>query len=289
MKRLLMLVLCVLALNFTISGASASAITVRDDLGKYFTGFTGTFVMYDPAADHYVIYNETQSQKRLSPCSTFKIYNSLIGLETGVLDQEDVYTLYKWNGTKYAFPYWNHDQTLASATRDSVVWYFQELAARIGQERMQEYLNKIDYGNKDISGGLTKFWLGSSLEISAVEQVNLLHKLYANELPFSATTQAIVERNITLSDHDGIKFMGKTGSGLQNGKWTLGWFVGCIENQGHRYIVATNIEPLHGEAKQVTKQPFKKDYATTISSLDGANGGKAREITKQIARELNLL
>ena len=77
-------------------------------------GSPGTFVMYDPAGDKYIVYNEPQSKKRLSPCSTFKIYNSLI-LETGVLDQEDVYTLFKWNGTQYSFPYWNHDHTLASA------------------------------------------------------------------------------------------------------------------------------------------------------------------------------
>ncbi|MBP2664355.1 MAG: mecR1, partial [Firmicutes bacterium] len=233
---------------------------------KYFTGFTGTFVMYDPANDHYVIYNELQSKKRLSPCSTFKIYNSLIGLETGVLDQEDVFTLFKWNGTKYDFPYWNHDHTLASATQESVVWYFQELASRIGQERMQEYLNKIDYGNRDMSGGLTTFWLRSSLQISAIEQVNLLNKLYSKQLPFSASTLAVVKKNITLSDSNGIKFMGKTGSGFADGKWISGWFVGCIEKHGQRYIVATNIE-----------------------ALDGATGGKAREITKMIAKELNLL
>ena len=148
------------------TGASAADISVRDEFAAHFAGFTGTFVMYDPAGDKYIVYNEPQSKKRLSPCSTFKIYNSLIGLETGVLDQEDVYTLFKWNGTQYSFPYWNHDHTLASATRESVVWYFQELAARIGPERMQEYIDKIGYGNKDISGGLTTFWLGSSLQIS---------------------------------------------------------------------------------------------------------------------------
>lgn len=263
MKKLFVLILCVAALTFTLNSASAADITVRNDLEKYFTGYTGTFVMYDQAADRYVIYNQAQSKKRLSPYSTFKIYNSLIGLETGVLDQEDVFTLIKWNGTKYDFPYWNHDHTLASATQESVVWYFQEVASRIGSERMQEYLDKIDYGNRDISGGLTTFWLGSSLQISAMEQVNLLNKLYSNQLPFSATTQAVVKKNITLSDSNGIKFMGKTGSGYASG---LGWFVGCIENHGRRYIVATNIE-----------------------ALDGANGGKAREITKLIAKELNLL
>ncbi len=265
-KRLLTLTLCFMLLSFAINCVSAAEVTIRADLGKYFEGFTGTFVMYDQTNDNYVIYNEPQSKKRLSPCSTFKIYNSLIGLETGVLDQEDVYTLYKWNGTKYDFPYWNHNHTLASATKESVVWYFQELATRIGNERMQEYLNKIDYGNHDISGGLTTFWLRSSLQISAMEQVNLLNKLYSNQLPFSAETQAVVKKNITLSDSNGIKFMGKTGSGFQDGNYMLGWFVGCIENQGRRYIFATNIE-----------------------AADGAMGGKAREITKLIAKDLEIL
>ena len=140
MKKMLVFLLCLLVLCLmAVPGASAADISVRDEFAAHFAGFTGTFVMYDPAGDKYIVYNEPQSKKRLSPCSTFKIYNSLIGLETGVLDQEDVYTLFKWNGTQYSFPYWNHDHTLASATRESVVWYFQELAARIGPERMQEY------------------------------------------------------------------------------------------------------------------------------------------------------
>jgi bla regulator protein BlaR1 len=266
MKKILILLLCLAALSCTTIGrVSAAEVTERDDFEKHFQGFTGTFVMYDQLNDSYVVYNEQQSKKRLSPCSTFKIYNSLIGLETGVLDLEDVYTLFKWNGTKYDFPYWNHDHTLASATQESVVWYFQELASRIGMERMQTYIDKIGYGNQDISGGLTKFWLGSSLEISAIEQVDLLNKLYAGQLPFSPDIVSVVKKNITLSDKDGIRFMGKTGSAFPNGKWTTGWFVGCVEKEGRRYIFATNIQG------------------------DGANGGKAREITKKIAEELGVL
>ena len=258
MKKFLKMLLCALAINCTLlAGASASEVVVKEELGKHFQGVNGTFVMYDPTNDKYVIYNEQQSQKRLSPCSTFKIYNSLIGLETGVLDQEDVYTLFKWNGTKYTFPYWNHDHTLASATRESVVWYFQELASRIGQERMQEYISKIGYGNQNISGGLTTFWLRSSLQISAMEQVNLLNRLYAGQLPFAPEVVAVVKKNITLSDNNEIKLMGKTGSGFQDGKYILGWFVGCVEKDGQRYIVATNIE-----------------------APDEAHGGKAREINK---------
>ena len=101
----------------------------------------------------------------------------------------------------------------ASATRESVVWYFQELAARIGPERMQEYIDKIGYGNKDISGGLTTFWLGSSADF-ALEQVDLLNKLYSGQLPFSAANTAILQKNITFSEDGGTKLMGKTGSAL---------------------------------------------------------------------------
>jgi beta-lactamase class D len=266
-KNLLTVLLTVAAMTFGLSGqASAGGLNGQPDLAGHFQGFTGTFVLYDEAADSYLVYGEPQSCERLSPCSTFKIYNSLIGLETGVLDQEDVYTLMKWNGTQHAFPAWNRDHTLASATRDSVVWYYQELAARIGPERMQAWLDKIGYGNRDISGGLTTFWLRSSIKISAREQVDLLHRLYAGQLPVSPDNVAIVARNITLSEQSGVRFMGKTGSGLENGKWLLGWFVGCVEKEGRRYYFAVNIR-----------------------AADGATGGKAREIANAILRDLTIL
>ncbi len=267
MKSILVVLLCIAIINVGLmAGVSAADSVAREDIGKYFEGFTGTFVMYDKTNDRYLVFNEPLSLTRLSPCSSFKIYNSLIGLETGVLDQEDVYTLIKWNGTLYPFPAWNHDQTLASATRDSVVWYFQELASRIGEERMQTYLDKIGYGNRDISGGLTTFWLRSSLQISAREQVDLLDKLCSGKLPFSPANVEIVKKNITLSEDNGVRLMGKTGSGFADGKWLLGWFVGCVEKQGNRYFFATNIQ-----------------------ATDGATGGKAREITKMILKDLEVL
>lgn len=268
MKRWFLVVLTLILVNSGLmTSADAATLVAREDFGKYFEGFTtGTFVMYDEANDQYTVFNQPQSTNRLSPCSTFKIYNSLAGLETGVLDQEDVYTLMKWNGTQYTFPAWNHDQTLASATKDSVVWYFQELASRIGTEKMQSYLDQIEYGNRDISGGLTTFWLRSSLQISAREQVDLLHKLYSGKLSASPENVSVVKKNITLSEDNGVRFMGKTGSGLEDNKWILGWFVGCAEKQGKRYFFATNIQ-----------------------GSDGAIGGKAREITKLILKDLQVL
>jgi bla regulator protein BlaR1 len=267
MKRWFLVLLTFIFINSDlITSANAANLVVREDFGRYFEGFTtGTFIMYDETNDQYTVFNEPQSTNRFSPCSTFKIYNSLAGLETGVMDQEDVYTLAKWNGTQYTVPAWNHDQTLESATKDSVVWYFQNLATQIGTERMQAFLDKIEYGNRDISGGLTTFWLRSSLQISAREQVDLLHRLYSGKLPVSPENVAIVKKNITLSEDSGMRFMGKTGSALQDDKWILGWFVGCVEKQGNRYFFATNIQ-----------------------APDGATGGKAREITKSIIKDLKI-
>ena len=244
-----------------------SAETIeRDDFGHYFKGIEkGTFVLYDETNDQHLIYNLTQSEAKLSPCSTFKIYNSLAGLEYRVLNSKDQKTLKKWDGSPQPYDNWKKDHTLSSAIQNSVVWYFQELAMQIGETRMQVFLNKINYGNKDISGGLTTFWLQSSLKISAQEQVDLIHKLYAGELPIKAKNIEILKKNITLYNQDGVHMMGKTGSGDQEGKWVLGWFVGVVEKDGNRYFFATNIE-----------------------GRDGAYGGKAKSITFSILKELGI-
>ncbi len=246
--------------------ALAAPSEAREDLADCFQGFSGTFVLYSLETERYTVYNEEQSRKRLSPCSTFKIPNSLIGLEMGAVDKEDVFTLKKWDGTRYDFPYWNHDHTLASATKESVVWYFRELASDIGAARMQNYLQAIDYGNQDISGGLTQFWLGSSLQISAREQVRFLTRLERGKLPFSPDTRSIVYKNITVAEKNGVTLMGKTGSRLQDGHWTLGWFVGLVKKPGETYVFATNIE-----------------------GADGAMGGKAREISLAVLKKMNVL
>ncbi len=266
MKKWLFLIVSLLFINMGISQEISAETIERDDFGHYFKGIEkGTFVLYDETNDQHLIYNLTQSEAKLSPCSTFKIYNSLAGLEYRVLNSKDQKTLKKWDGSPQPYDNWKKDHTLSSAIQNSVVWYFQELATQIGETRMQVFLNKINYGNKDISGGLTTFWLQSSLKISAQEQVDLIHKLYAVELPIKAKNIEILKKNITLYNQDGVHMMGKTGSGDQEGKWVLGWFVGVVEKDGNRYFFATNIE-----------------------GRDGAYGGKAKSITFSILKELGI-
>ncbi|EKQ57702.1 MULTISPECIES: class D beta-lactamase [unclassified Clostridium] len=245
-------------------GNDSTEKIVDENLDKYFEGFDGCFVLFDQKKNEYSIYNKEKSEKQISPCSTFKIVNSLIGLETNVLQDEN--TTFKWDGTKYPIDTWNKDQTLQSAVSNSVVWYFQEVASKVGEEKMKSYLDKLNYGNKDISGGITKFWLQSSLKISPKEQVDMLRELYNNKLPFSDKNINVVKKVLILSNQDGVIFSGKTGSGTFDKKGINGWFVGYVERDNNVFFFATNIE-----------------------GKDNASGAKAQQITTQILKDKNIL
>lgn len=237
---------------------------VDEDLSTYFTGYDGCFVLYDHENNAYTIHNKEKSIKRLSPNSTFKIYNSLIGLESGVLKDEN--TMFKWDGRAHDIESWNRDHTLASAISNSVVWYYKMLASQVGEKVMQEYVDKIGYGNKDISGGIDKFWLQSSIEISPMEQVELLRKMYYYELPFVKENIDIVKKIMILSSENGTVFRGKTGSGMKDNNYINGWFVGYVEKEGKVYFFATN-----------------------IGAEQEADGKHAKNITINILRDKDLL
>jgi beta-lactamase class D len=269
MKTYLIILLFLLILFYGCSKKNDALqnkqIGYETDFSKFFEGYSGAFVLYDVNNKYYIRHNEEQCKKRLSPCSTFKIPNSLIALETGVATDENF--LLKWDGTKQWMESWNKDHTLRSALANSVVWYYQELARRIGEEKMKEYIQKINYGNMDISGGLNKFWLMSSIEISANEQVEFLLKLYKNELPFSERTTNIVKDIMTLEKTDKYVLRGKTGSGeKKENNYTQGWFVGYITHENNAFIFATN-----------------------IMASEKANGFKAKEITYEILKSLKLM
>jgi beta-lactamase class D len=198
-------------------------------------------VLLDPQTGRTRVMNPERASQRFSPASTFKIPNALIGVDTGVIPDAD--HVIKWDGTKHEREANNHDHSLRSAIRISVVWYFQELARRVGEPRMQAAINALDYGNKDISSGLTTFWLRGSIRISTNEQVAFLRKLHEGTLPVSPRTTAIVKDCLILAPTPSWTYHGKTGtySGPVDGiDADLGWFVGWIERDGHTLIFAAN-------------------------------------------------
>ena len=211
-----------------------------EDLSSYFKEYDGSFVLLDLESGHYQVYNDANSKKRVSPDSTYKIISSLVGLETEVVTNENAQM--EWDGTIYPFEQWNKDQTLTSATINSVSWYFQKVDSLVGKTRIESYLKQMGYGNVDLSGGINEFWLESSLKISPIEQVKILEKLYTYKLPFSRRNIDIVKKTIKLSDQDKITLYGKTGTGIVNGNQLNSWFVGFVESKGKVFAFATNIQ-----------------------------------------------
>src|SRR3954463_3880174 len=121
---------------------------IRADLAKRFAdaGTAGTFVGYK-IDDYLVIASDAErSGEAKLPASTFKIPNSLIALETGVVGDPDK-DIFKWDGVVRSIEPWNKDHTLRTAIAASVVPVYQEIARRVGAERMQKYLDLFDYGN----------------------------------------------------------------------------------------------------------------------------------------------
>ncbi len=240
-----------------------TTITVKaQDFKKYFDEFDlkGSFIMYDMKEEKYVMYDSIRCNTRFTPASTFKIPNSIIGLETGVIADENF--VIKWDSTK-SRETCDRDLTLWDAIKYSCVWYYKELARRVGAEKMQEMLNNFNYGNKDISSGVDKFWLEGSLKISQLEQIEFLKKLYRYELPVSKRSIDILKNIIVLDSNSTYTMRGKTGWGFEDNK-DIGWLVGWVEKGGNAYFYAINIEtekenPKFGEARRKITESILKE------------------------------
>jgi beta-lactamase class D len=221
-------------------------------VNEFFQKNEGTFVLKDLESGKMFIYNNERVKEQRTPNSTFKIMNSLIGLQVKAV--KDEYEIKHWDGTKRTLDNWNQDHTLASGMRNSVVWYYQEMARDIGEGRMQEWLDRCSYGNRNISGGIDRFWLNSSLKISPLEQVNFLEGLYRETLPFDKGVMKTVKRIMIQQEGDEYILYGKTGSsGLEDGLST-GWFVGFVVIKGHPYVFAANLDSQEEIAGPVAKK-----------------------------------
>jgi beta-lactamase class D len=222
--------------------APAAAQDVSRDLGVCFPGFRSTLVLRDLAGGRTVRHGAALARARTAPCSTFKIPNSIIGLETGVIP--DASSVLPWDGVPRALSDWNRDHDLRSAMKHSVVWYYQEAARRIGPERMQHWVSALRYGNQDTSGGIDRFWLGSSLRLSPDEQVDFLARLHAGDLAASPRSIAIVKDLLVQeAPGPGIVYRGKTGTCQDPGAADPhGWWVGSVEEQGRLSVFAALIE-----------------------------------------------
>jgi beta-lactamase class D len=223
---------------------------IRDDLAKRFTdvGTVGTFVGYK--TDDYLIIasDKDRSGQAFLPASTFKIPNSLIALETGVVRDPDK-DVFKWDGVKRSIEAWNQDHTLRSAIAASAVPVYQEIARRIGTERMQKYVDLFEYGNRNIGGGIDQFWLTGDLRIDPIQQIDFVDRLRRGVLPVSRRSQDLVRDILPVTMAGDATIRAKSGLlGAELGKPSLGWLVGWAEKGGAQTVFALNLdvrEPRH--------------------------------------------
>ena len=201
----------------------------------------GAILIYDLEVDQWYSNNFNWAKKGQLPASTFKIPNSVIAIETGVVRNES--TLFRWDGEPRALKNWEQDLTLRDAFYFSCVPCYQEVARDIGVKTMKEYLGKLDYGEMKVdSTNIAIFWLEGESRINQFRQIDFLKRLYLSELPISKRTVSIMKRMMVMETNGTYTLSGKTGWSISNNQ-NNGWFVGYLETQDKVYFFATNIEP----------------------------------------------
>ena len=227
-----------IVLILTLLGlASCKEQKSTDNWKKFFQekNVNGTFVLKNMDTNKTLIYNKERSDKEIVPASTFQILNSMIALQEASI--ASINDTIKWDGINRSFDLWNKDQTMKSALPISCVWFYQELAHRTGNEKMQEWIDNTNYGNKKIENKIDRFWLDGNLAISANEQIDFLEKLVKNELPFDKNIQETVKGILITDSTKKYIIHSKTG-------WSqnIGWNVGYIETKDNVWIFALNID-----------------------------------------------
>lgn len=258
----------------------AEPIITEVDWSDYFDGINGAAVIYDPDENCYQIYQQELALTRRSPCSTFKIISSLIGLETGVIEPE--HSTHTWSGEHFWNEEWNKDIDFTNAFHSSCVWYFREIIDEIGTDKIQEELNKLQYGNCDISDwngqlnannnnpALTGFWIESSLLISPKEQVDVLRRIFSDHTDYSEETLSQLKQVMLLSDDNetDISFYGKTGMGKAHGIVVDAWFTGFADAADNRiyfcvYFGETDNQDVSSAKARETAVKIVSDYFST--------------------------
>ena len=233
---------------------------VRAGLLKHFTdeGTAGTFAAFKADDNAFVVSDETRTREAVLPASTYKIPHSVIALETGVVADPDK-DVFKWDGKTYAIKEWNKDHTLRTAIAASAVPVYQQIARRIGQERMQKYLDAFDYGNRNMGGGIDRFWLTGGLRISPMQQLAFIDKLRRRALPVSKRAQDLTADILPVTKFGDSLIRAKTGligvddrTAMDGIKSSFGWLVGWAEKGSAQTVFALNLdirEPKHSASR----------------------------------------
>ncbi|MBU5015693.1 beta-lactam sensor/signal transducer BlaR1 [Staphylococcus aureus] len=228
------------------------------DESKNFGSNSGSFVMYSMKKDKYYIYNEKESRKRYSPDSTYKIYLALFGLDRHIISDKN--SRMPWNHNHYPFDSWNKDQDLNTAIQNSVNWYFERISNQISKNYTSDQLKQLNYGNKNL-GSYKAYWLEDSLKISNLEQVIVLKNMMEQNNHFSKNEKKQLSSSLLIRKNENYELYGKTGTGIVNGKYNNGWFVGYVITNHDKYYFSTHLsdEKASGENAKLINEKILKE------------------------------
>jgi beta-lactamase class D len=262
---------------FAVLVSSCAVNNVKEDpsLEKYFSenNVSGCFAMFDNGTGQFTVYNTSRYRdSAYLPASTFKIVNSLVGVETGRV--KDSTSVIPWDGIKRSIPEWNQDLNMQQAFRYSCVPWYQELARRIGKDTMQHWLDTLGYaslhGKPAIKNNLDTFWLDNSVKVTGDEQLGLVKKLYFNQLPFQPRSQRIVVNMMKQEENSNYKLSYKTGWGFAENGHPIGWLVGFIEENNHPYFFVLELES--SDHNYDMKEPRVKILKNILKQYDFMEG-----------------
>lgn len=248
-----LLAFCSLALLFS-SCTVNNNVKEDDSLAPFFTdnNLNGCFAIMNNATGQFTTYNlDRYRDSSYTPASTFKIINSLIGLQTGVISSDSM--VIKWDGVTREISDWNKDLTMYEAFRVSALPYYQEVARRIGKDTMTYWLDSLKYGLQSandtfrLRSAVDSFWIDNSVKITPDEQLGIVKRLYFNQLPFYHTYQETVKRAMLRESNTKYRMGYKTGLGYTEKGHKLGWIVGWIEENNHPYFFVLNLESVNPE------------------------------------------
>lgn len=269
-KSVLQISMVMVTCSLLFVACNADNVTVDNGLKKYFENnkVTGTFALFDNGQGHFTIYNLSRyKDSAYLPASTFKILNSLIGLNTGRIVNEKM--IIPWDGVVRSIPAWNKDLTMEEAFKVSAVPYYQEIARRIGRDTMQRWLDSLHYGNHKIGDRIDSFWLDNSLKITPDEEMGLVKLLYFEKLPFDKRSMDIVKRVMIQENNANYLLAYKTGSGYRENGNSIGWIVGWIEENRHPYFFVLNVEGSKDANMTVIKKNILMEILKEMKFFEG--------------------
>jgi len=261
-----------IAILILISGCSVS----RREEPKYFHGMSGCFLLYHLKTQSFEKEIGDTCKERFSASSTFKVPLAVMAFDSKILSENQIL---KWDGKVRQMPMWNRDHDAKSWMQYSVVWFSQKLTPKLGEKKLKNYLNIMNYGNKDISTGITTAWLNKpndlrgALAISAYEQVEFMKNLWGNKFPVSIKAMELTKKIIYKeTSPNGFRLSGKTGSNSYDpdGKIQLGWFVAHLTNGAEEYIAVTNLRD------------------SKPSEINSFGGPRAEKLMKKILTDVGL-